>query len=298
MKTFNAISQSASFRNINGRALFRTFIVLLQVTLFIFAKVNGQVTKAQIKNPTGGYPSLAVAAVKLGPDKIICPGDSVKLDAGKGFASYQWSTGATGTSFIWVSSPGLYWVLVKDPLGNMSKDDINVTQMAYPTASFTDTASSNMVAFFNNSANATVFTWDFGDGTSSNQANPIHQYATLGTYAVCLTSANQCKAVTICNPVSTGVLKKNEGQGQGPNRSLSIYPNPLSRKSGVLNVETGDKEFDSMQVLNQLGQAVTQTKSLNGSFSQINVSNLTPGIYFLQLTTRQGFETHRFILTN
>ena len=52
------------------------------------------------------------------------------------------------------------------------------------------------VNFFNASAGSGTFTyaWDFGDGTGSNQANPVHNYNAFGTYSVKLiaTSSYGC----------------------------------------------------------------------------------------------------------
>ena len=41
-----------------------------------------------------------------------------------------------------------------------------------------------IATFVNTSTNATSYVWDFGDGTSSSDANPSHQYATEGVYTV------------------------------------------------------------------------------------------------------------------
>ncbi|MBE0646301.1 MAG: hypothetical protein IH596_00800 [Bacteroidales bacterium] len=49
--------------------------------------------------------------VNLGADRTICPGTTTALNAGLGFSSYLWSTGAT-TSSIVVGTPGSYWVKV------------------------------------------------------------------------------------------------------------------------------------------------------------------------------------------
>ena len=49
----------------------------------------------------------------------------------------------------------------------------------------------------------TFYAWDFGDGSSSNQQNPNHTYASNGTYNVCLTisdSSSQCYS-TFCDLV-------------------------------------------------------------------------------------------------
>jgi uncharacterized protein (TIGR02145 family) len=51
--------------------------------------------------------------VNLGPDRQICAGDTIELDAGPGRAWYYWSTGDS-TRTIRVSDPGEYWVQVPD----------------------------------------------------------------------------------------------------------------------------------------------------------------------------------------
>jgi uncharacterized protein (TIGR02145 family) len=56
------------------------------------------------------YPLIPI---NLGPDQIICIGDSIQLDAGTGRNWYLWSTGDT-TQTIWVQNSGLYWVSVPD----------------------------------------------------------------------------------------------------------------------------------------------------------------------------------------
>lgn len=46
--------------------------------------------------------------------------------------------------------------------------------------------------FFNNSTNATSYSWDFGDGTGSNETNPNHSYeGNAGSYTVMLAANNQ-----------------------------------------------------------------------------------------------------------
>ncbi len=47
------------------------------------------------------------------------------------------------------------------------------------------------VSFFNESVNAITYLWDFGDGTTSNQANPVHVYTSPGIYDVTLSGFSQ-----------------------------------------------------------------------------------------------------------
>jgi len=56
------------------------------------------------------------------------------------------------------------------------------------------------VSFTNNSENAESYNWDFGDGQSSTEENPVHEYSEGGTYEVTLTATN-------ADGVSTDVAK-------------------------------------------------------------------------------------------
>ena len=45
---------------------------------------------------------------------------------------------------------------------------------------------------FNNSQNATDWIWNFGDGQTSIESDPIHEYATFDSYTVMLIASNEC----------------------------------------------------------------------------------------------------------
>lgn len=62
---------------------------------------------------------------------------------------------------------------------------------AAPTAGFTYSAAGNEVTFTNTSTGATSYSWDFGDASSSTQANPVHTYANNGSYTVVLSATNE-----------------------------------------------------------------------------------------------------------
>ena len=94
------------------------------------------------------------------------------------------------------SNPGLYTVSlnISGPGGSGSKtrtDYINA-QYAAPTAGFTGTPTAGLpplaVTFTDLSADSVnTWTWDFGDGNTSNVQNPAHLYQNSGTYSVSLT---------------------------------------------------------------------------------------------------------------
>ncbi len=78
----------------------------------------------------------------------------------------------------------------------------SVVVCTLPTAQFSNTTAALTATFTDMSSSATSWAWDFGDGNTSTQQNPIHTYAADGTYTVCLIVTDACGADTICNPVT------------------------------------------------------------------------------------------------
>ena len=67
-------------------------------------------------------------------------------------------------------------------------DDLPPIPAVTPTAAFTYVKEGNVVEFTNASSNATSYLWDFGDGATSTDLNPVHIYAGDGDYTVTLTA--------------------------------------------------------------------------------------------------------------
>jgi gliding motility-associated-like protein len=87
---------------------------------------------ASILTPCGNFvDSLEVDVmpsayqVDLGADTTVCPGNTVLLNAHKGYASYQWQDGSTDSTYI-VTQPGRYHVTITDACGQTKSDTIEV----------------------------------------------------------------------------------------------------------------------------------------------------------------------------
>ena len=72
------------------------------------------------------------------------------------------------------------------------------------------------------------------------------------------------------------------------NNSVSIYPNPATT---VLNVVA--EGYNTIEVINLLGQTVYTCNATNNT--QINVSNLRNGVYFVRVNGEKGTTTQKFI---
>jgi len=71
-----------------------------------------------------------IPIINLGNDTTICDGDYLRLDAGTGFMTYNWSTGDT-TQIIDVFAAGSYTVVVTDMFGCSGNDNISVSTLSY-----------------------------------------------------------------------------------------------------------------------------------------------------------------------
>lgn len=72
-------------------------------------------------------------------------------------------------------------------------DDDETPEVKNPIASFQFEASTTNyleVTFTNFSQNATTYSWDFGDGETSTEMNPVHIYSAAGDYTIELTANN------------------------------------------------------------------------------------------------------------
>jgi len=73
-------------------------------------------------------------------------------------------------------------------------DFVTVTDVPGLTASYSSTMLT--ANFMSTATNATSMLWEFGDGSSSTEANPVHVYASEGNYNVSVMATNACGTVT------------------------------------------------------------------------------------------------------
>lgn len=87
--------------------------------------------------------------------------------------------------------------------GSCNKDDNNDEKA---DANFSISGFENPVPatlnFINTSRNSTTYFWDFGDGTTSTQSNPTHQYTLVGTYILKLRASGPSGVDSICKLVT------------------------------------------------------------------------------------------------
>lgn len=127
--------------------------------------------------------------INLGPDKLICSGDSSVLSVGA-FDQYLWSTGASSSS-ITISSAGVYSITVTDALGYQASDSVALQLKPLPnvSAGITDSVLCAGETTTLTATGATSYTWSSGAITSTVQVVP----PSTMVYTVTGLGANGCK---------------------------------------------------------------------------------------------------------
>ena len=129
-----------------------------------------------------------------------------------------------------------------------------------------------------------VSTYTYSSGTAVVTPTATSSYSVTGTSAAgCVSSAAAVSTVTV-NACGTGIE-----QFSIENDELRIWPNPTN---SVINVELGVmSETTKVEVLNTLGEVVIHNSSLKTHNLALDVSSLSPGVYFV----RVGTATQKFI---
>lgn len=171
----------------------------------------------------GGNPCLGVTynTSQLGNAVTF----SAAVPAGYVINTYYWTFGDGGNSNLsnpthTYANPGWYsaCMVISGTTPNNGTfqctycDSINVGNVNVPCSASFLTAVSGLTATFTNTATGpgviTNYAWNFGDGNSSNLANPVHTYAANGVYNVCLTIYGVDNGITYtcmwCDSIAVG----------------------------------------------------------------------------------------------
>jgi len=163
--------------------------------------------------------SIVTAAFDV-PDSLCMPADVNFNDQSTNVTTYAWTFGDGGNSVAaspshTYTSPGQYSItLITENLNTCNLRDTftkDITVFPSPVADFYYTPNpptpNKALQFFSTSTGANGYTWNFGDGETSNLENPVHLYQKDGLYDVCLEVVNEfgCKD-SLCQKVRGYVI--------------------------------------------------------------------------------------------
>ncbi|MFH2094826.1 MAG: PKD domain-containing protein [Bacteroidota bacterium] len=179
-------------------------------------------------------------------DTNLCVTDSVTFLNFSNYATtYEWTFSGGSASNSSEINPTVYFpsgtytvqLIATGPGGTDTLvQNITITLYSLPVSDFTaiDTTlnypGANAI-FTNSSLNANAYWWDFGDGATSSDENPWHEYMSGGVFDIILIAYNAyCSPDTLIRPgyiIVTDVSEIEEIPAPG---YFSIFPNPAGNK--------------------------------------------------------------------
>jgi hypothetical protein len=252
-------------------------------------------------------PPPIAGVLTYSPDSLCAESGITSLLIVKGdFGDLEWQSSTNGTYFMTI--PGetsntyttpqalaqttYYRLMARSGNCTDTSNTVTVHIIPAPSTNFTYTIGGKQINFQPDSVSGNVISyhWDFGDGKTSNEINPIHIFDSVKTYYVCLTVDNNSNcSFTRCQYVSapTGV------QNISPAHFIRLYPNPANNELTVevLN-ETSPKQIT---ITDDLGKTLIQLNTYRAK-TEIDIHRLAAGIYFVKTQMSDGeVEVNKFV---
>jgi subtilisin family serine protease len=149
------------------------------------------------------------------------------------------------------------------------------------------------IKLINGSKNATILEWNFGDGTTSTEANPSHRYQNAGQYEVTLTATDSlgCTQSIISRQVQVFYDK------------VTVYPNPASEYVALTLTEPIDWNDSArsprMTLTDLTGKTISPPSYTSGPDTNsfyFDVSKLAAGVYIAHITYENKAYVQRILV--
>ncbi len=191
-------------------------------------------------------------------------GDSTTRDTNRAIQVYGLSNivtiAAGGDHSMAIRNDGTAWIWGRNQFGQLGDSTTNDTIIPIqlnigctlpvicdmPTAKYGYIDTFLSVSFIDSSDLALSVLWDFGDGDTSTQLSPTHEYLNQNTYNVCQIVTNVCGSDTMCKLITTDCPNPISNFGWLSNK-LTVNFRDSSENSTSWLWDYGDGNSDSVQ---------------------------------------------------
>ena len=159
-----------------------------------------------------------------------------------------------------------------------------------------DVKKAGQINLTNNSTDANEYLWDFGDGITSKEKNPTHQYATNGDYEITLTAFNIACGTSNVTKTTVSIINITTGISD---LTVTNTFKVINNVNGVFLKFDFDQASDVLiNVTNALGQRIIEEMSVK-AHQQTHPLNLSPsnamGMYFISVTMEDKVITQKLV---
>lgn len=190
----------------------------------------------------------------------------------------QISKKATVTPFTPTEDGTYYFVLKMGSNGTAAReillDELTLKETLPVKADFyAETVSGNaplLVQFWDLSTNATSWSWDFGDGTTSTEQDPIHTYTTGGKFTVKLTASNSgsndvLTSTDLITVISAAALNE-----------IDFNKYSITTSQHIIHIDGVQKSVELFDIAGR----IIQSANIVGKF---NSKQLNSGLYIIRV---------------
>ena len=223
---------------------------------------------------------------------------SITLNPVVGFGGYTfaWSDGSTGNSISGLTA-GTYDVTVTDQfnctttgsftIGTLCPTDLGLSTIANPTFGDGTAGGAATISASNGTA---PYTYDWDNGVTGDYASGL----AAGDYIVVVTDANGCTDTATITVETQYLLGTDNLAGL---TGLLISPNP-AKDYAQLNITFENAVDLTVNIADVTGRTLETRHAGNTSAEEMrfDVSNLTEGVYFMQIIADGQIATKRFVV--
>jgi PKD repeat protein/subtilisin family serine protease len=244
------------------------------------------------------YNTYPQASFSVFPDeKTVCKGESLiftNTSFGEGIDNHFWTFGenslpvsadSPGPHTVFFNETGNYEIslLASNSLG-WDKSVTSIDVIDIPVSDFIYDINDGVVAFTNNSLFGNEYFWDFGDGATSTDENPSHNFGSNNIFSVQLRVSNKCGEHSILKNVS---ITTNTIEPEKPFQ-ITITPNPADRFVDI-EWQNGQSQGAQILVFDVSGKKVKEFQFSNiveKTRKRLNVAELSYGMYFIKMQSK------------
>jgi len=174
-------------------------------------------------------------------------------------------------------------VTVPAPIADFSAD--TTSGNASLTVKFTDASTGNI----------TTRSWDFGDGGTSTEQNPSYTYTNPGVYTVSLTVSGAGGSNTKTKTEYITVLEPTSVFDVSSDGRILIFPNPAHSICKV-KIPGEISGIVSIKIFSTNGVALISKTGIKDRFCEIDVTELSVGLYYISIISANTILTDELII--
>ena len=285
----NLDASQASGEYKTGQATAGTFIVEYSKPGYTSKQVevqlvNGEITLMDVE--------LSKQRLTFVEETVSCE-DSIRIQFTPNildFPNYRWtfidgvpSNSSSAEPEVIYPKAGTYTVKLEglDIAGStISSVEQTIQINSSPNADFEAMTNEKKVTFSNLSDNGESYVWTFGDGTSSEEVAPVHQYDSTGVYTVALMAVNDCGAATVEKTIAVTSTSLEEIGGLA---TFGIAPNPFQSTTVLTYRFQNLVQNGRLTIYDVLGKVIVEKPIQQKEHQWVIGDSLPKGVYFVQL---------------